>query len=111
MAKLTYQIDPVHSSAHFSVRHMMITNVRGEFTKLAGTITWDPTDPGASTIEATIDASSISTRDDRRYAHPKSPDFLDVGTFPTVSFRSQGITGAGGELEVVGALTIHGVTR
>jgi polyisoprenoid-binding protein YceI len=111
MAKLTYKIDPVHSSAHFSVRHMMITNVRGEFTKLSGTILWDPANPGASTIEATIDAASIGTHDDQRDTHLKSADFLDVEKFPTIAFRSKEIAGAGGELEVVGELTIHGVSR
>jgi polyisoprenoid-binding protein YceI len=111
MAQLTYKIDPVHSSAQFSVRHMMITNVRGEFTKLSGTIVWDPENPGASTIEASIDAASISTREEQRDAHLKSADFLDVEKFPTLAFHSEGITGADGELDVVGNLTIHGVTR
>jgi polyisoprenoid-binding protein YceI len=111
MAQATYQIDPAHSGAHFSVRHMMITNVRGEFTKLSGKILWDPENPAQSSIEASIDASSISTHDAQRDGHLKSPDFFDVEKYPTIQFQSTQVNGADGELKVKGDLTIHGVTR
>ena len=111
MAKIKYQIDPAHSSAQFSVRHMMISNVRGEFTKVSGTITYDPDSPQDSTVEATIDAASISTGDAQRDAHLKSADFLDVEHFPTITFRSKEITKSGDGGKIKGDLTVHGVTR
>ena len=74
----TYQIDAAHSSAQFKVRHMMIANVKGEFDKVSGTVNFDPANPTASTVEASIDVSTISTRDEQRDGHLKSPDFLDV---------------------------------
>lgn len=116
MAQVTYQIDPAHSSAQFSVKHMMISTVRGDFTKLTGTISYDPASPNTATVEATIDAASIRTRDEQRDAHLKSADFFDVEKYPSITFRSTGVasTGAGStsmELEVVGDLTLHGVTR
>jgi len=111
MAQTTYQIDTAHSSAQFSVRHMMISNVRGDFTKLSGTVTYDPASPNTATIEATIDVASIRTREEQRDAHLKSADFFDAEKYPVITFKSTGIAGAEGELEVVGDLTIHGVTR
>jgi polyisoprenoid-binding protein YceI len=110
--KATYDIDPAHSSAHFSVRHMMVTNVRGGFRSVKGTVAFDPENPAASTIEAVIDATSISTLDDQRDAHLRSADFLDVEKFPSITFKSTSIEPAGDdELKVTGDLTIHGVTR
>jgi len=111
MAQVTYQIDPAHSSAHFSVRHMMITNVRGEFTKVSGKIIWDPENPAQSSIEASIDATSINTREPDRDMHLKSPDFLDVEKYPTLQFQSTQIKPKDGELEVTGELTLHGATN
>jgi polyisoprenoid-binding protein YceI len=108
----TYQIDPAHSSANFTVRHMMISNVRGGFRSVKGTVAYDPADPAGTTIEAVIDASSISTHEDQRDAHLKSPDFLDVAQFPEITFRSAGVEVAGDdELKVTGNLSIHGVTK
>lgn len=89
----------------------MVSNVRGEFTKLAGTVQFDPEKPESSTVEATIDAASISTRDTQRDAHLKSADFLDVEKFPTMTFRSRKITIESGGGKVTGDLTIHGVSR
>jgi polyisoprenoid-binding protein YceI len=111
MPPITYAIDPTHSSVHFSVRHLMVSNVRGEFTKLTGTVEFDPEKPESSTIDATIDATSISTRDPQRDGHLKSADFLDVEKFPTMSFRSKKIEIQPGGGKVTGDLTIHGVTR
>ncbi len=111
MSQITYQIDSSHSAAHFSVRHMMIANVRGEFTKVSGTIVYDPENPTGSTVEATIDASSIATRDEQRDGHLRSPDFLDVAKFPVLTFRSRKISGERGAWKIAGDLTIRGVTR
>jgi len=111
MAQATYQIDPAHSGAHFSIRHMMIANVRGEFTKISGTMVWDPENPAQSSIEASIDASSINTREAQRDAHLKSPDFFDVEKYPAIQFQSTQVRNHDGALEVTGNLTIHGVTR
>ena len=108
----TWNIDPVHSVAEFKVKHMMISNVKGQFTGVSGKLSLNEEDVTKSRIEATIDAASINTREAQRDAHLKSADFFDVEKFPTLSFRSTGVTGkAEGELEVEGDLTIHGVTR
>ncbi len=111
MAKVKYQIDPAHSSVHFSIRHMMISNVRGEFSKVSGTVTYDADRPQDSTVEATIDAASISTGDAQRDTHLKSADFLDVEHFPTIAFRSKEITQSGDGGKIRGDLTVHGVIR
>lgn len=110
--KNIYKIDPAHSSAHFVIRHMMITNVRGGFSGVTGTIEYDPDHPGESRIEAVIDASKINTLDEKRDAHLKSPDFLHVEEFPTITFASKKIARSGDEeWKVTGDLTIHGVTK
>jgi len=111
MAQITYQIDPAHSSAHFSVRHMMIANVRGEFSKVSGTVAFDAANPANSKVDAEIDVASINTREPQRDTHLKSADFFDVEKFPVISFHSKEISGSGGELRLKGDLTIHGVTR
>ncbi len=111
MPPIPYEIDPSHSSVHFSVRHLMLSNVRGEFGKVTGTAKFDQQNPANSTVEATIDASSISTRDAQRDTHLKSADFLDVEKFPTIVFRSKKIEATPGGGKVWGDLTIHGVTR
>jgi polyisoprenoid-binding protein YceI len=110
--KTTYQIDPAHTSAQFTVRHMMITNVRGGFSRVQGTIVYDPENLSGSSIEANIDTSSINTLDEQRDAHLKSADFLDTGKHPTIAFKSKKIEPAGeSELKVTGDLTIHGTTK
>lgn len=111
-ATTTWNIDPVHSVAEFKVKHMMISNVKGQFTGLRGLLTLDQADLTNSRIDASIDAASINTRDEQRDAHLKSADFFDVEKFPTLSFKSARITRKGdGELTVTGNLSIHGVTR
>jgi polyisoprenoid-binding protein YceI len=108
----TWNIDPVHSVAEFKVKHMMISNVKGQFTRVKGVLTLDETELTKSRVEASIDAASINTREDQRDAHLKSADFLDAEKFPTLLFQSTRITRvANGELAVAGDLTIHGVTR
>jgi polyisoprenoid-binding protein YceI len=108
----TWNIDPVHSVAEFKVKHMMISNVKGQFPKVSGSLTLDESDLAKSRVEASIDASSIETRDPQRDAHLKSADFFDVENFPTLSFKSTGVRPVKeGELSVEGDLAIHGVTR
>jgi polyisoprenoid-binding protein YceI len=108
----TWQIDPAHTNVEFSVRHMMISNVKGQFQKTSGTITINGNDPTSAKIEATIDATSINTRVDKRDAHLKSPAFLDVDKFPTISFKSTKVEADGpGKWKVTGDLTLHGVTK
>jgi polyisoprenoid-binding protein YceI len=108
----TWNIDPVHSVAEFKVKHMMISNVKGQFTKVTGVMALDEADVTKSHIEGSIEAASVSTRDAQRDAHLKSADFFDVEKFPTLSFKSTRVTRtADGELAVTGDLTIHGVTR
>jgi polyisoprenoid-binding protein YceI len=90
----------------------MISNVRGEFTKITGTALIDPMNLAQSAVEVTIDAKSINTREPQRDDHLRSADFFDVANFPTLSFRSTGIEIQGGEeLKLTGDLTIHGVTK
>ena len=108
----TWNIDPVHTTAEFKVKHMMISNVKGQFTAVSGVINLDEADITNSRVEASIDAASITTREPDRDAHLKSPDFFDVEKHPTLSFFSTRVTHkADGELELEGDLTIHGVTR
>ena len=108
----TWNIDPVHTTAEFKVRHMMITNVKGQFAGVTGVLTLDEQDVTKSHVDTSIDAASINTREADRDTHLKSADFLDVEKFPTLTFSSSRITRTGeDELEVEGDLTIHGVTR
>ena len=108
----TWNLDPAHSVAEFKVRHMMISYVKGQFSGISGVLTLDETDIGRSRVEASIDASTVNTREPNRDAHLISADFFDVGQFPTLSFRSTKVDKtADDELAVTGDLTIHGVTR
>jgi polyisoprenoid-binding protein YceI len=108
----TYQIDPAHTHAQFKVRHLMVSNVKGDFDKVTGTVEYDETNPGASKINIVVDVASISTREPQRDAHLKSADFFDVEKFPTITFVSTGVVKSGEDsFEVVGDLTIHGVTQ
>jgi polyisoprenoid-binding protein YceI len=109
--KTTWKIDPAHSSAQFVVRHMMITNVRGGFSGVQGTVVYDPADLNASSVDVTIDKNTLSTGDTNRDTHVKSGDFLDVEKYPTMTFKSKKITKDGDGLKVVGDLTLHGVTK
>lgn len=108
----TYQIDSAHTHAQFKVRHLMISNVKGDFDKVTGTITLDDANPAASSISVTIDINSVSTREPQRDAHLKSADFFDAEKFPTMTFVSTAVVKSGDDsYEVVGNLTIHGVTQ
>jgi polyisoprenoid-binding protein YceI len=108
----TWNIDPVHSVAEFKVKHMMISNVKGHFTGISGVLKLDEKDAANSSVEASIDAASINTRDAQRDGHLKSADFFHVEQHPILTFRSTSIKRTGDdELSVTGDLTIRGVTR
>jgi polyisoprenoid-binding protein YceI len=111
-AVTTWKLDPAHSHAEFKVKHMMISNVKGSFSGLSGTLTEHATDATLSTIEASIDVNSISTGDAQRDAHLKSADFFDATQFQTMTFRSTKVqpNGDGGD-NIAGDLTLHGQTR
>ena len=108
----TWQIDPNHSAAQFSVRHLGVSTVRGAFTKVSGTAKHDPSDPTKDSLDATIEASSIDTRVAMRDNDLRSPNFLDVQKYPTITFVSKQAKATGdGKLQITGDLTIHGVTK
>jgi polyisoprenoid-binding protein YceI len=111
-AQDTWQLDPQHSSAQFSVRHLAVSTVRGAFTKVSGTVIYDPANLGKTSIQTTIDAVSVDTRVEKRDNDLRSPNFLDVSKYPTITFQSKRVEAAGaGKLKVTGDLTIHGVTK
>jgi polyisoprenoid-binding protein YceI len=111
-ATTTWQIDPQHSSAQFGVTHLMISTVRGEFHGVKGTVVLDDQDIAKSTVNVTIDATSVDTREPDRDKHLKSPDFLDVAKYPSITFKSTKVEQVSpGELKVTGDLIIRGVTK
>jgi polyisoprenoid-binding protein YceI len=108
----TWSIDPNHSAAQFSVRHMGISTVRGAFTKVSGTVSYDAADVSKTAIDVSIDANSVDTRVERRDNDLRSPNFFDVAKYPTLTFKSEHVEAAGtGKLKITGDLTIHGVTK
>ncbi len=107
----TWTIDSSHTNATFSVRHLMISNVKGEFQKVTGSVTFDPSKPEAASIKAELDVTSISTRDAQRDAHLRSGDFFDAAKFPLITFASTSVRRADKGLEIVGNLTIRDTTR
>ena len=109
---ITWKLDPAHSRAEFKVKHMMISNVKGSFGALSGTLTEDTGDPTRSHVEASIDVSTISTGDEQRDTHLKSPDFFDHAQYATMSFKSTKVEKKGTEeYAVTGDLTLHGVKK
>ena len=107
----TWNIDPAHSTAQFTVRHLGISNVTGSFTKVTGSVNLNDKDITQSQISATIDVSSIDTRVEMRDKDLKSPNFFDVEKYPTIEFKSKRIASNGGKLQLIGDLTIHGTTH
>ena len=108
----TWDIDPAHSAAQFNVRHMMVSNVKGEFGKMTGSVNLDEKEIGHSTAQATIDTTTINTREPNRDKDLKSPNFFDVEKYPTITFKSTSFKKVGPEkYKVAGDLTIHGVTK
>jgi polyisoprenoid-binding protein YceI len=106
-----YSIDPNHSSAQFTVRHLMVSNVKGAFSKVTGTINYDPNNLAASNVDATIDVSTVDTRQPQRDADLRSPNFFDVAKYPTMTFKSTQFYRQGDQIKVKGDLTMHGVTK
>ena len=106
-----WTLDAAHSHVSFSVRHMMISNVRGEFSKVTGQASYDANNPAASQLSVSIDVASINTREEKRDAHLRSADFFDVENHPTMTFVSKAVRPRGDGLEVVGDLTIRGTSR
>lgn len=107
-----YTIDSAHSAAQFKVRHLMVSNVRGDFSKLNGKLVFDPKNLAASKVEATIDVATVSTREPDRDKHLKSADFFDVAKYPQMTFKSKKFEAAGAnKYKVTGDLTIRGVTK
>lgn len=108
----TWTIDQSHSVAEFSVRHMMVSSTKGQFQSISGAVQLDESDLTKSSVDATIDVSSITTRDEKRDEHLRSADFFEVTTYPSITFKSTGIAKTGGDsYDVAGDLTIRGVTR
>lgn len=107
-----WNIDTAHSTAGFTVKHLMVSTVPGSFGKVTGKITYDPKNPASLAVDATIDATTINTNNQRRDDHLRSPDFFEVAKYPTITFKSKRVTpGAGGTAKLVGDLTMHGVTK
>lgn len=106
-----WTLDAAHSHAGFSVRHLMVSNVRGEFQKLSGTVRFDAARPEATKIEVTIDVASVNTREPKRDDHLRSADFFDVANHPSITFVSRSVRRKDEGFAVTGDLTIHGVTR
>lgn len=107
-----YDIDTSHSSVGFTVKHMMMSNVHGVFTKYKGTVDLNEKEPAKSSAELIVDTSSIDTREPKRDTHLKSPDFFDVAKYPEMTFKSKSVKKSGPDkYKVVGDLTLHGVTK
>ena len=111
LAADTWNLDGSHSQASFSVKHFMISTVRGDFDRTTGKVVLDEGDVTKSTVEASIDVASVSTRDEKRDTHLKGADFFDVAKFPTLNFKSTKVEKAGDGLKVTGDLTMKGVTK
>src|SRR3974377_2197341 len=106
-----WNIDPAHSTAQFTVRHLGISNVTGNFTKVSGSVALNDKDITQSQVSASIDVSSVDTRVEMRDKDLKSPNFFDVEKYPTIEFKSKRVGNSGGKLQLIGALTIHGTTH
>ena len=112
MATTTWNIDTTHSSISFSIRHLVIAQVRGQFKSFTGAVVLDESDPQKSSVTVDIDAASIDTAEAKRDEHLRSADFFDVAQFPRLTFTSKRVETAGKQVvRVIGDLSIHGVTR
>jgi polyisoprenoid-binding protein YceI len=109
---MAWTIDASHSAIHFSVRHMMLANTRGEFHKFTGTINFNEANPTLSTVDVEIDTASLDTRDEKRDEHLRSADFFDTATYPVATFKSTSVEQSGdNEGRLTGDLTIRGITK
>jgi polyisoprenoid-binding protein YceI len=106
-----YDIDSAHSAAQFSVRHLMVSNVRGSFKKVTGKVVFDEANPSATVVQASIDVSTVDTGEAGRDTHLKSPDFFDLAKFPTMTFVSKSASKTSQGIDLTGDLTLHGVTK
>jgi polyisoprenoid-binding protein YceI len=107
-----WKIDTSHSAAQFSVKHLMVSTVRGHFGTLTGTVTYDPAKPAATVVDAEVDVTTIDTRNERRDKHLRSADFFDVEKFPKMTFKSKSVRAvAPGKMVMVGDLTLRGTTK
>lgn len=111
MATSRWNIDTSHSGVHFTIRHMVVSKVRGGFNRWSGAIDFDAAAPERSSVTATIEAASIHTREPKRDAHLRSADFFDVEKHPLISFASTKVEASGDRYRVTGDLTLHGVTQ
>jgi polyisoprenoid-binding protein YceI len=111
MAPQTWNIDPAHSSVGFTIRHLMISKVHGNFTRWTGSLVFDEAAPGASSVEAQIEVASVDTREPNRDTHLRTGDFFDVEKFPHMTFKSTKIEGSGSDYKVTGDLTLRGITK
>jgi len=107
----TWTIDPNHSQVNFGIKHLQVSTVRGSISGVTGNVIWDEKDPTKSSVEAAINTTTVTTNNEKRDAHLKSADFFNVEKFPTMTFKSTAVTGAPGKLQVVGDLTLAGVTK
>src|SRR5262249_11258599 len=106
-----WKIDPMHTKASFTIKHMMVSNVRGNFGKVSGTVNYDGKNLTTSSVTASIDANSVNTNEEKRDEHLRSADFFDVEKYPTVAFKSTKVVPETNGFKVYGDLTIHGVTK
>lgn len=111
MTTNTWTIDGSHTHAHFSVRHLMISNVRGEFRTISGKATYSPDAPEQSSVEAEADVASINTREEKRDEHLRSADFFDAASFPKITFKSTSVKKSAEGVSLTGDLTIRGTTK
>jgi polyisoprenoid-binding protein YceI len=106
-----WKIDPAHTKAGFTVKHMMVSNVHGEFGKVSGTAHYDGNSLATSDVSAVIDTASIDTSEPQRDQHLKSPDFFDAAKYPTITFKSKKVVSDADGFKIIGDLTMHGVTK
>jgi polyisoprenoid-binding protein YceI len=107
----SWTIDTNHTQVNFQIRHAGVSTVRGSISGVTGTVVWDDKNPSNSSVTATMNATTVSTNNAQRDTHLKSPDFFDVEKYPTLTFKSTAVTGTAGKLQIVGDLTLGGVTK
>lgn len=107
----TFEIDPVHSSVLFKIRHMNLADFYGRFNEIKGTVSFDRENPGKSSVTAEVPVERVDTHNDKRNQHLKSPDFFNVKQFPTITFKSTKVEKDGEDFKVTGDFTLHGVTK